>query len=58
MGIILYEGEKPEGFLQQMATSQEPFAVWFRERVKELHGMDLAKPAGPPPEVVTDVQVS
>ena len=56
VGIVLYEGETPGGFGQQIATSQEPFAVWFRERVLELHGMDMSGPLPPPPELVTDVQ--
>lgn len=55
IGIILYEGEKADGFAPQMAVSQEPFAVWFRERVLTLHGMDMSQPVGPPPELVTDV---
>jgi hypothetical protein len=55
IGIILYEGETPGGFAQKMAMSQEPFAVWFRERVMELHGMDMTQPGGPPPMLVTDV---
>ncbi len=59
VGIILYEGENPAGFLQQIGTSQEPFAVWFRERVKKNNGMDLAAmPKGPPPELITDVSAA
>ena len=54
MAIILYEGETPAEFMQQMKTSQEPFAVWFREGIKECNGFDLAGPLGPPPELVTD----
>ena len=57
IGIVLYEGETPGGFAQKMASSQEPFAMWFRERVMTLHGMDMAHPVGPPPELVTDVIV-
>ena len=58
VAIMLYEGETPADFPQQIATSQEPFAVWFRERVKECNGMDLTKPMGPPPELVTDVHAA
>lgn len=54
-GIILYEGETPGGFLQQMASSQEPFAVWFRDRTKVCNGFDFEKAQGPPPAIVTDV---
>jgi hypothetical protein len=36
-----------------LATSQEPFDQWFREHIRNVHGMDLA--AGfPPPEQVLD----
>jgi len=57
VGIILYEGETPTGFLQYMGTSQEPFAVWFREKVKDINGLDLTEPMeGPPSELVSDFQ--
>jgi hypothetical protein len=58
MAILLYEGETPAGFVQQIAISQEPFAVWFRESVQECNGMDLTQPMGPPPELVTDVRAA
>ena len=55
MVIILYEGEAPMGFVQYMGTSQDPFAVWFRERVMETNGFDLTKPMeGPPSELIND----
>ena len=58
LAIVLYEGETPAMFLQQIATSQEPFAVWFRERVKDLQGIDMAEPMQVPlPELVTDISV-
>jgi hypothetical protein len=39
-----------------IASSQEPFDVWFRERMQEVHGVDLAEPA-PPPKQVLDFQL-
>jgi hypothetical protein len=33
-----------QGALQGLATSQEPFDVWFRERVKDFTGLDLSQP--------------
>ena len=44
--------------MQQMKTSQEPFAVWFRDGVKEYNGFDFAGPMGPPPELVTDAHAT
>lgn len=58
VAIVLYEGETPAGFMQQMKTSQEPFAVWFREKVKECNGFDFAGPLGPPLELVTDARAA
>ncbi len=35
------------------ATSEEPFDRWFRDHVREVHGVDLT--AGfPPPEQILD----
>ena len=55
IGIILYEGDTPGGFAQEMAVSTDPFAVWFREKIMAMHGMDMTQPTGSPPELVTDV---
>jgi len=56
LAIVLFEGETPDAFRQQIASSQEPFAVWFRENVKEHQGMDLSKSMeGLPPELITDI---
>ena len=57
IGIIFYEGGNPEAFFKEIGSSQESFAVWFRETVMDCHGMDLSNPAGPPPVIVTDVSV-
>lgn len=38
---------------QRLATSPEPFDVWFREHCLEVHGVDLAE-GFPPPEPVLD----
>jgi hypothetical protein len=47
--LIILEGDDPAASLGKVATSDEPFAVQFREFVKEVHNVDLAK--DPPPEV-------
>lgn len=57
VGIILYGGETPTRF-QYMGTSQEPFAVWFRGRVKDVNGLDLTEPMeGPPSELLDDFHI-
>ena len=36
-----------------LATSDDPFDQWFRELIKEVHGIDMSE-SGPPPELVLD----
>jgi len=42
--ITYYEGDDPVRSLRGMAGSAEPFDVWFRERFRDLTGVDLGKP--------------
>ncbi len=42
--IVLFDGPGANDFLQKMATSQGPFDRWFRERVSEIHDIDLSIP--------------
>jgi hypothetical protein len=50
VAIVLLEGDDIEAALRGTATSEEPFDQQFRNSVKDVHGVDLAK--DPPPEVV------
>ena|SRR5215207_3960933 len=53
--ILYLETEDPARALQAIATSQEPFDVWFRDFVREHYGLDLSQPLpGPFPELVLD----
>ncbi|MGD2246363.1 MAG: hypothetical protein PVI11_07445 [Candidatus Aminicenantes bacterium] len=54
LAIMVYEGESPEAFLQEIATSGEDFSVWFREKIKDLHGYDLAESKMPLSELIND----
>ena len=47
--IVLLEGDDLAASFGRIASSDNPFAVRFRDFVKEVHGVDLAK--DPPPEV-------
>ena len=54
MAVIYIEAADPGRAFQGLATSQDPFDVWFRQRVKDLfNGVDLTQPQ-PPPELVFD----
>ncbi len=42
--VVVFDGPGAETFLQKMATSQEPFDRWFRERASEYHAIDFSRP--------------
>lgn len=53
--IILLETDDPARTFGDIATSQEPFDVWFRSFVLEHYGLDLTQPTpGPPSELIFD----
>ena len=51
--VVLIEAEDIQAAMGTLATSQEPFDVWFREHIKDAHGMDMAE-GFPPPERMLD----
>lgn len=47
-GLVVHlEGRGAEDMMQRIATSESPYDRWFRERVTDVHGIDLR--AGIPP---------
>jgi len=53
--LVLYLEGDPPAALGKLASSEHPFDVWFRDRVREVHGVDLAQPLPtPPPELILD----
>ena len=53
--IVTLEGDDPAGAFARFAEGSDPFTTWFKERVMEIHGFDLAAPPpGPPPKQVAD----
>jgi hypothetical protein len=51
--IIYGEGDHPEQMFERLASSQDPFDVWFRQQVQDIHGLDLTQPPlGPLPEQI------
>ena len=53
VSVLCLEADDPGFAMQGMGTSSDPFDEWFRERVRDIHGVDLASPP-PPPEQVLD----
>jgi hypothetical protein len=46
--VVYLEADDIPAAMQGIATSDDPFDQWFRDRVKDVHGIDLA--SDPPPE--------
>jgi len=51
--VVLIEADDVEAAMGAIATSQDPHDVWFREHIKDAHGMDVAE-GFPPPEQLID----
>jgi hypothetical protein len=53
--IVTLEGDHPEAAFAGFAKGTDPFTVWFKQQVMEIHGVDLnAPPPGPMPQQVID----
>ena len=52
--LIWFEGDVEKAFAN-LATDDSEFTTWFRARVLDVTGVDLATPSeGPPPAVLID----
>jgi hypothetical protein len=48
MAVVVMEADDIGRAMEGVASSDDPFNQWFRERVQDVHGIDLQ--SGPPPE--------
>ena len=53
VAVVVIESPDIQAAMGAMATSEEPFDVWFREHVRDVHGIDMAEES-PPPEQILD----
>ena len=51
--VVYMEADDLEAAFDTAATSDEPFDRWFRDHVREVHGVDLGE-GFPPPEQILD----
>lgn len=54
LAVVTLEGDDPQKGFQQIVSATDPFSMWFLERVKDIHGVDLTKQDMKPPEQVID----
>ena len=53
--IVTLEGNDPTAAFAKFGQGTDPFTIWFKAQVMEIHGMDLgAPPPGPLPKQVVD----
>ena len=53
VAVVYLEADDVEAAFKGMATSDEPFDRWFRDHVREVHGLNV-EDGFPPPEQVMD----
>ncbi len=55
MVVVTLEGADPAGAFTRFGQGTDPFTLWFKGKVKEIHGVDLdAPPPGPLPSLIVD----
>ena len=57
VAVVYWEADDVDAALKGMATSQDPFDKWFRDHVREVHGLNV-EDGFPPPEQVMDFRAS
>jgi hypothetical protein len=43
LAVVYVEGDDPARGLAQFGSSDEPLNAWFREQMKEVHGVDISE---------------
>ncbi len=55
LAVVYLEADDQGQVFADIAASDDPFVVWWREQIKAVHGVDLTQPLpGPPNEQVHD----
>ena len=55
MVVALHQGPGADQLMPKLAPSTQEFDVWFKDKLKELNGMDVTQPPpGPMPELYLD----
>ena len=57
VAVVYWEADDIETALTGLATSDDPFDAWFRDHVRDVHGMNV-EDGFPPPEQVMDFRAT
>ena len=52
VAVVVIEADDVGQAMGALATSDDPFDVWFRGHIMNVHGMDLAEESPPPDQVL------
>jgi hypothetical protein len=53
VAVVYLEADDLQAAFAGIGSSQDPFDIWFRDMVRDIHGIDLAQ-GFPPPEQALD----
>ena len=56
VAVVYVEGDDPESAVAHFGSSDEPLNTWFRDQMKEVHGVDISQSA-PSARKVHDIQL-
>ncbi len=55
--VVYWEGDKLDANMGVLSDSNDAFDVWFRDSIKDIHGIDVTEPPpGPLAELVMEAQ--
>ena len=53
--VALHQGPGADEFMSKLGPSQHEFDAWFKQKLLEIHGIDVTQPPpGPMPELYLD----
>ena len=53
--VLYFEGKDPGQLMSKIASSKDAFDMWFKQQVKDIHGLDFSQlAAAPVPELEVD----
>ena len=52
--VVYWEGDDMDANMGVLSASNDPFDVWFKDNIKDIHGIDVTTP---PPGPLSELQI-
>ena len=53
LAVVHVQGPNAETMMPSIGASTDPFDIWFRGKIKDMHGVDMTQPPpNPPPKLI------